>query len=200
MRTFCTTCIDLKSLQSHLTLRKEDIPFWWWASWWRPSVLCVRRRKKKGRAYFSYTFYPLPSWGSRGALLGTGVQPATTAVHNFTQQSIRSWSMTEQHTLHSSSLWIFPRDYHIPLKAKCHCTISWECVHAPHNWQVGISQRVWSLVDPCLNHYELLPFLSQETETDTDNVVETHLHPCDYITIQTGLCTLKLAERTWYHL
>lgn len=137
------------------------------------SVVCLEKRK----SLFCYTYYALPSWGSGGALLGTGVQPATTALHHFPQQFMRSWSMTEWHFLHSSLLWIFPRDYHIPLKAECHWTASLECVHVPHNWQVGMSQRVWGFVDPC---FELSAFLSQQTDWHGHSAVETHLDSCDY--------------------
>lgn len=71
-----------------------------------------------------------------------------------------------EHPLHSSLPWIFPKDYHVPLKAKCLWTVPLEYVHIPHHWQVGMRQRLWDFIDPCLNHYELFAFVSQEAGTD----------------------------------
>lgn len=112
MKTFCTMCIDLKSLQSCLTMRKEDIPFWWWASWWRPSVWFVKR---KGRVYFCCIFYTLPSWGG---VLVSSQQPQQCIIFHSNPWGPGVWQRNIPYTLHccGSSLGIpYSSESQVPL-------------------------------------------------------------------------------------
>lgn len=164
MGTFCTMCVDLKSLQNHLTTRKEDIPFWLWASWWSKSNISVVKREESAYLYQEKL--------TRLSLLGT--------VHNFPWWPMRPLGMTEWHPLHFSQLWISPKNYqmgtNVPLEDLCLWAVPLVYTSATYNWQVGISQIVRGFGRS--PHQPLWTFafcISQDADCHDHSVVKTHL-------------------------
>lgn len=164
MGTFCTICIDLKSLQNHLTIRTEDIAFLLWASWWSKSNISVVKREESAYLYQENL--------TRLSLLGT--------VHNFPWWFIRPLSMTEWHPLHFSQVWISPKNYQVgtnaPLKDLCLWVLPLVYISVTYNWQVGIRQIARGFCRSL--HQPVWTFalcISKDGDCHGHNVVKTHL-------------------------